>query len=129
MQNYALRVILRKPPLTSSELLWQTLGWTTLKIRCHNAMLCQVHHCCIKQALYLCTSAQSSQQTLTWILPGPEALTSCTCQGQELIFFTQALSFKELCILTNYQRISISESSRIVSYLKLLYISITIMIC
>jgi len=53
---YALRVILRKPPLTSSELLRQTLEWTTLKIRCHNAMLCQVHRCCIKQAPpYLCS--------------------------------------------------------------------------
>jgi len=56
IQNYALRVILRKPPLTSSELLRQTLGWTTLKTRCHNAMLCQVHRCCIKQAPpYLCS--------------------------------------------------------------------------
>lgn len=29
VQNYALRLILRKPPLTSSDLLRQTLGWTT----------------------------------------------------------------------------------------------------
>ena len=56
IQNYALRVILHKPPLTSSELLRQTLGWTTLKTRCHNVMLCQVHRCCIKQAApYLCS--------------------------------------------------------------------------
>jgi len=25
--------------------------------------------------------------SLKLIMPGPEALTSCTCQGQELIFF------------------------------------------
>ena len=56
MQNYALRVILRKPPLTSSELLRRTLGWTTLKARWHNAMLCQVHRCCTNQAPpYLCS--------------------------------------------------------------------------
>jgi len=56
IQNYAFRVIPRKPPLTSIELLQQTEGWTTLKIRRHNAMLCQVHRCCIKQTPpYLCS--------------------------------------------------------------------------
>ena len=56
IQNYALRVILRKPPLTSSELLRQTLEWTTLKIRRHNAMVCQVDRCCIRQApTYFCS--------------------------------------------------------------------------
>ena len=56
IQNDALRMILRKPPPTSSELLQQILGWTTLKARRHNAMLCQVHHCCTNQAPpYLCS--------------------------------------------------------------------------
>ena len=56
IQNYALGVILCKPPLTYSELLWRTLGWTTLKTRRHNAMLCQVHRCCTNQAPpYLCS--------------------------------------------------------------------------
>ena len=56
IQNYALRVILRKPPLTSSELLRRTLCWTMLQARRHNAMLCQVHHCCTNQAPpYLCS--------------------------------------------------------------------------
>ena len=50
IQNYALRVILRKPPLTSSSDLRQTLGWMTLKSRRKNTMLCQVHHCMKKQA-------------------------------------------------------------------------------
>ena len=50
IQNYALRMILCKPPPTSSELLRQILGWTTLKARGHNAMLCQVHRCCTNQA-------------------------------------------------------------------------------
>ena len=50
IQNYALRAILRKPPLTSSELLRHTLGWTTLKTRRHNALLCQVHRCYTNQA-------------------------------------------------------------------------------
>ncbi len=56
IQNYALRMILRKPPLTSSKLLQQTLGWTTLRARRHHAMLCQVHRCCTNQAPpYLCS--------------------------------------------------------------------------
>ena len=50
VQNYALRIILRKPPRTSSEALCQTLSWTTLKRRRHNATVCQVHRCVNKQA-------------------------------------------------------------------------------
>ena len=36
IQSYALTMILRKPPLTSSKLLRQTLGWTTLRARRHH---------------------------------------------------------------------------------------------
>ena len=45
IQNYAMRVILRKPPLTPSEEYWKTLQWTTLKTRRHSAMMLQVHRC------------------------------------------------------------------------------------
>ena len=45
VQNYALRMILQKPPLTSSESLRQTLGWSTLELRRQSALLCQVHRC------------------------------------------------------------------------------------
>ena len=45
IQNYAMRVILRKPPLTPSEESRKTLRWTTLKTRRHNAVMLQVHRC------------------------------------------------------------------------------------
>ena len=45
IQNYAMRVILRQPPRTSSKQLQQDLGWTTLWRRGQNTMLCQVHRC------------------------------------------------------------------------------------
>ena len=50
IQNYAMRVILRQPPRTSSEQLRQALGWTTLRRRRQNAMLRQVHWCLQKCA-------------------------------------------------------------------------------
>ena len=64
MQNYAMRIILKKPPRTHSESLRQTLGWTTLKKRRQNNMLCQVHRCLQGHApQYLChkfcTNAES----------------------------------------------------------------------
>ena len=46
IQNYALRMILRKPPRTASEPLRQTLRLTTLEKRRHYAMLSQVHRYC-----------------------------------------------------------------------------------
>ena len=56
VQNYAMRIILRKPPLTSSLELRQSLGWISLRERRHCALLCQVHGCCSKQASpYLCS--------------------------------------------------------------------------
>ena len=56
VQNYALRLILQKPPLTSSDLLRQTLGWTTLDARRQNVLLCQVHRCVSNQTpSYLCS--------------------------------------------------------------------------
>ena len=50
VQNYVMRMILRKPPHTSSDSLRQVLGWTALKARRHNAMLSQVHRCAKGQA-------------------------------------------------------------------------------
>ena len=44
-QNYALRIIFQKRPRTSSAELREAAGWTTLKTRRHNAMLCKVHWC------------------------------------------------------------------------------------
>ena len=56
IQNYALRIILRKPPLTSSESLRQTLGWTTLETRRKKVLLYQVHRCITNRApSYLCS--------------------------------------------------------------------------
>ena len=55
VQNYAMRIILKKPPRTSSEALCNDLGWTTLHVRRHKAMLYQVHRCLHKRApTYLC---------------------------------------------------------------------------
>ena len=54
IQNYAMRIILSKPPRTSSEPLRKQLGLTTLKIRRQNATLLQVHRCLHRCApLYL----------------------------------------------------------------------------
>lgn len=50
VQNYGMRVILGKPPLTRSSPLRQQLNWTTLHQRCHSNMLCQVHRCTLKLA-------------------------------------------------------------------------------
>ena len=50
VQNYAMRMILKKPPRTCSEELRQSLGWKSLKTRRHNAMLRQVHQCINNQA-------------------------------------------------------------------------------
>ena len=59
--NYALRLILQKLPLTSSDLLRQTLGWTTLEARRLNVLLCQVHRCVTNQApSYLCSKFTSN---------------------------------------------------------------------
>ena len=123
IQNYALRVILRKPPLTSSELLWQTLGWTTLKARGHNAMPCQVHRCCTNQAPpYLCLKFAPNSD-LNYIRTRGS---NYTCQDHRSIFITQVLSSKEPCVLITY--LSISESLRAVNNLRLPYFSIVIII-
>ena len=50
VQNYGMRVVLNKPPRTPSAPLRDELGWTTLHRRRHNATLCQVHRCVLKQA-------------------------------------------------------------------------------
>ena len=55
VQNYAIHIILKKPPRTSSEALRNDLGWTTLHVRRHKAMLYQVYRCLHKRApTYLC---------------------------------------------------------------------------
>ena len=66
VQNYALRIILRKPPRTSSEALRQTLCWTTLKRRRHNATVCQVHRCVNKQAPSYLNSKFMTNSTLNY---------------------------------------------------------------
>lgn len=50
IQNYAMRIILKKPPRTSSEPLRQELGLTSLKIRRQNATLLLVQRCLHKCA-------------------------------------------------------------------------------
>ena len=56
VQNYSMRVILRKPPGTRSQPLRQYLGWNTLEQRRHNAMLSQVHRCLLNIApKYMCS--------------------------------------------------------------------------
>ena len=64
IQNYAVRVILRQPPRTSSEQLRQALGWTTLRRRRQNAMLRQVHQCLQKCAPPYLTSKFVMNSTL-----------------------------------------------------------------
>jgi hypothetical protein len=55
VQNYAMRVILQRPPRSSSEALRNVLGWTTLHRRREFAMLLQVRRCLRKEApAYLC---------------------------------------------------------------------------
>ncbi len=50
-----------KPSVTSSELLRQTLGWTTLEKRRRNALLSQVHRSSTNQApSYLCSKFMSN---------------------------------------------------------------------
>ena len=98
IQKYCLRAILRKPPLTSSELLRQTLGWTTLKTRRHNAMLCRVHRCCTNQAPPCLCSKFIANSNLNYA----RTRGSNKLHLPRQIFTTRALSFKELCILTSY---------------------------
>ena len=50
IQNYGMRIILNKPPRTSSSTLREQLGWTTLHKRRHMFMLAQVHKCLLNQA-------------------------------------------------------------------------------
>ena len=50
IQNYAMRMILQKPPTTRSHPLRQMLGWTTLHHRRHLAMLGKVHRCLTNRA-------------------------------------------------------------------------------
>ena len=115
-------MILCKPPFTSSELLQPILGWTTLKARRHNAMLCQVHHCCTNQAPpYLC-SKFTPNSDLNCIrtrvsnkLHLPRHWTN---------FYHSSFESEEPCILTIYWRTS--ESLRDVNNLRLPYLSITI---
>ena len=63
IQNYALRMILQKPPLTPSIELRRILGWCSLETRRQEALLCQVHRCLSKMApTYLCSKFRLSGQ-------------------------------------------------------------------
>ena len=48
VQNYAMRVILKKPPRTSSSTCLQSLGWQTLYHHRCLLLLCQVKRCLLK---------------------------------------------------------------------------------
>ena len=48
VQNYAMRVILKKPPRTSSSICLQSLGWQTLYHHRCLLLLCQVKRCLLK---------------------------------------------------------------------------------
>ena len=48
VQNYAMRVILKKPPRTSSSACLQSLGWQTLYQHCRLLLLCQVKRYLLK---------------------------------------------------------------------------------
>ena len=93
IQNYALRIMYRKPPLTSSESLRQTLGWTTLETRrkeCYSTRSFAVLH--TNQApSYLCSrftpNSGSTMQRL-------EGQLNCTYGNLELISTIRVLSFK-----------------------------------
>ena len=50
IQNYAMRVILDKPPRTPSAPLRNQLNWHTLHQRRENSLLTQVHRCVLHQA-------------------------------------------------------------------------------
>ena len=84
VQNYALHVILKKPPLMSSESLGPMLGWSTLKRRRHEFLFSHIHWCVDNMApSYLFTkftsnsssnypehvdTTNSSKPTKNWIL-------------------------------------------------------------
>ena len=64
IQNYALRMIMRKPPMTRSELMRASLGWPTLETRRRNAVACLVHRCRLGQApSFVCSKFKSNVQT------------------------------------------------------------------
>ena len=64
VQNLGMRVILAKPPRTPSAPLRKQLGWTTLHMRCHNSLLCQVHRCVPNHApTYLCQKFVKNSRT------------------------------------------------------------------
>ena len=48
IQNYAMRVILKKPPRKSSSACLWSLGWQTLYQHRHLLLLCQVKRCLLK---------------------------------------------------------------------------------
>ena len=85
-------MILRKSHLTSI-LLRQTLGWTDVTMQSSLRSIASVSSRHLHTSLLKFTTNSDLNYART-------RGSSCTCQGQGLIFFsTQALSFKELCIL------------------------------
>ncbi len=90
MRSSSMRVILGKPPRTSSSPLRSQLGWTTLEQHREELMLIQVHRCIIKaaptymQELFSKNSDHRSAQVSTCGLenlhlprPSTELLRSC----------------------------------------------------
>ena len=79
VQNYAMRVVLDKPPRPPSAPLREFLGWHTLHQRRHRAMLSQVHRCILNHApSYLCSKFQwnstrysSTREQINSTLAGP----------------------------------------------------------
>ena len=66
IQNYGMRVILGKPPRTSSSPLRDQLGWTTLQERRQRFMLTLVHRCLLNLAPpYLKNNLNSTRHCTT----------------------------------------------------------------
>ena len=95
IQNYALRMIPKKPPCTNSQSLRQTMHWTTLETRRKSAILTQVHRCVLKQApSYLCNKFEC-KSTL-----------NCTCtRGQNTLHYVDPCR-----VLLNHFRIPGSQA-------------------
>lgn len=101
VQNYAMRCILRKPPRTNSEELRQTLGWTTLKTRRHNALLSQVHRCINGRApSYLASKFTPNSSTYN----GTRGANKLHLRQPQTTQYHSSLNFKGLNTLINCQR-------------------------
>ena len=103
VQNYAMRIILRKPPRTSSEVLRQSLGWTSLKTRRQIAILGQVHRCINGRAPSYLASKFTRNSSLGY---------NCTRGANKLhlrqpqsCHYHSSLNFKGQITLISYQQL------------------------